>query len=271
MTASPLTILPLAALVAAVGTWLLARLARRVGAVAKVQANRWHDSGDIPRLAGPALLVATAPWLGGDNLMVLACVCALGTFDDIRPLSPAVKALGLMAAAIGAVWSTGQWWAGPALWLVANAVNLLDHADGIAASAAAAAFIGLGGDAGLAGAGACAGFLLFNYPPARAFMGDSGSLTLGAMAVVIGAEGAGLGATGAEGAGLGAIGAWCAIPLADAVRVSVSRVMRGQKPWVGGVDHSGHVLLRAGMPARLLPPAYFGAALLVGGLVSTWL
>lgn len=254
MTASTATIFVLAALVAAAGTWLLAKLAHRVGAVATVKADRWHASGDIPRLAGPALLAAAAPWLPGGHLAVLLVVCALGTWDDIRPLSPAVKALGLLAAGAGAVWVTGQWWAGPMLWLVANAVNLLDHADGIAASAAAAAFLGLGGDAGIVGAGACAGFLLFNYPPARSFMGDSGSLTLGAMAVLIGAQKGSVAATAA----------WCAIPLADAVFVTVRRIMRGQKPWIGGVDHSGHILLRAQVPPRLLPPIYFGMAMLAG-------
>lgn len=256
MTATAITIFAIAASVAAAGTWLFAKLARKVGAVATVKADRWHVSGAVPRLAGPALLAAASPWLGGNELAVCAFVCALGTMDDIRPLSPALKALGLLAAGAGAIWATDLWWTGPALWLVANAVNLLDHADGIAASAAAAAFLGLGGDAGLAGAGACAGFLLFNYPPARTFMGDSGSLTLGAMAVIIGAENAGMAATAI----------WCAIPLADAVFVTVRRVMRGQKPWVGGVDHSGHALLRAGLPARLLPPIYFGATLLVGRL-----
>lgn len=261
MATALLSILLPAALASAAGTWLLARLAVRIGAVAQVKPDRWHSTGAVPRLAGPALLAAAAPWLDGSQLAVLGAVCALGTLDDIRPLSPALKAAGLLAVAAAAVWVTGQWWVGPALWLVANAVNLLDHADGIAASAAAAAFLGLGGDAGLAAAAACLGFLALNYPPARVFMGDSGSLTLGAMAVLIGADGAGPAATIA----------WCAIPLADAVAVTLRRLARGQKPWVGGTDHSGHALLRAGLPPRLLPPAYFGAALLAGGALTALL
>jgi UDP-GlcNAc:undecaprenyl-phosphate GlcNAc-1-phosphate transferase len=243
---------------AAGGTWLLARLARRVGAVARVAPDRWHTTGEVPRLAGPALLLAVAPWLGMGQLAVLGLVCALGTLDDIRPLSPGLKAAGLLAAAGGAVWATGLWWVGPALWLAANAQNLLDHADGIAAATAAAAFAGLGGDAGWAAAAACAGFLVFNHPPAKVFMGDSGSLTLGAMIVLLGAEPAGPAATAA----------WCAIPLADAARVTVCRIRRGQKPWIGGTDHSGHILLRAGVPPRLLPAAYFLAALAVGLALS---
>ena len=256
-----LSVLVPSLVVAAAGTWLLARLAPRLGAVAKVKPDRWHATGDVPRLAGPAMLAAAAPWLPLGPLAVLAAVCALGSLDDMRPLSPRLKALGLLAAGLAGAWVSGEWWVCPALWLVANAVNLLDHADGIAAAAAAAAFIGLGGDAGWAAAGACAGFLLFNYPPARVFMGDSASLTLGAMAVLIGA--------GGDGGGLATL-AWCAVPLADAVAVTLRRLWRGQKPWIGGVDHSGHALLRAGIPRRLLPPLYFGAVVAVGELASAW-
>ncbi|WP_096700241.1 MraY family glycosyltransferase [Magnetospirillum sp. 15-1] len=256
MTSISLTPLLVAMPLSAMGTWLLAGAARRIGAVAKVTADRWHKNGEIPRLAGPAMLAAVAPWLHGGELAILMAVCALGSIDDIRPLRPDVKAIGLLMAAAAAVWVTGSWWTGPALWLVANAVNLLDHADGIAAAAAAGTFLGLGGDAGLAAAGACGGFLLLNYPPARVFMGDSGSLTLGAMAVLIGARGNDAVTTAL----------WCAVPLADAVQVTVRRILRGQKPWVGGTDHSGHGLLRMGIPPRLLPALYFILTLLAGAV-----
>jgi UDP-GlcNAc:undecaprenyl-phosphate GlcNAc-1-phosphate transferase len=49
---------------------------------------------------------------------------------------------------------------------------------------------------------------------------------------------------------------WCAVPLVDAVIVTLRRLKRGQRPWIGGKDHSGHILLRAGFPPRLLPLAY---------------
>jgi UDP-GlcNAc:undecaprenyl-phosphate GlcNAc-1-phosphate transferase len=246
--------LALGCLIAAFGTWVSMQLAPRLGAVATVKSSRWHQSGDVPRLAGPAMVAAVAPWLEWDQAALLSGVCALGAADDIRPLSPLVKAAGLLVAAAAAVWVTGAWWTGPALWLVANAYNLLDHADGIAAGAAAGAFLGLGGDPGLAAAGACLGFLVFNFPPARTFMGDSGSLSLGAIAVVIGAE---------QGDPAGTA-IWCAIPLADAVIVTLRRLARGQKPWIGGTDHSGHALLRRGLAPRLLPPLYFVAVLAVG-------
>jgi UDP-GlcNAc:undecaprenyl-phosphate GlcNAc-1-phosphate transferase len=78
------------------------------------------------------------------------------------------------------------------LWLVgvANSFNLLDGSDGVAAGSALFALLTVGGASLLFGnevsaiicfvlAGATLGFLLFNFPPASIFMGDSGSLFLG--------------------------------------------------------------------------------------------
>lgn len=77
------------------------------------------------------------------------------------------------------------------LWMVAwiNAFNLTDGLDGLAASLSAIAFIGMGGivafpapliDTAMVWAGACLGYLWWNSHPARVFMGDTGSMALGA-------------------------------------------------------------------------------------------
>ncbi len=71
-----------------------------------------------------------------------------------------------------------------------NAVNLTDGLDGLAAGCCVIAFLayglfcGMGGMSGIGAfsfilAGCCAGFLLYNYYPAKIFMGDTGSLALG--------------------------------------------------------------------------------------------
>ena len=78
------------------------------------------------------------------------------------------------------------------IWLTScsNIVNLSDGMDGLAGSISGIAMIGIGITAALTGresvaaiswiAGAAlAGFLVFNWPPAKIFMGDAGSLTLG--------------------------------------------------------------------------------------------
>src|SRR5258708_21963778 len=78
-------------------------------------------------------------------------------------------------------------------WMVGlvNAVNLLDHLDGVCAGTTALGALGASvilylhgnASAGVAAAvaGACAGFLVFNFNPASIFMGDCGALTLGLM------------------------------------------------------------------------------------------
>lgn len=246
-----------ALLISAVCVWLFARLAIRIGAVSKVKSDRWHTSGEVPRLAGPAMLIAMAPWLPIEHILLLAVFCLIGALDDVRSLSAGAKAAALAAAAILAGIITGLWWVPIVIWIACNAVNMLDHADGLAASAITAAFLGLGGDIGMAGAGACVGFLCFNYPPARVFMGDSGSLLLGAAIVLLASK-----------RGFDASLAWIAVPLIDAIFVTTRRLLQGRRPWMGGTDHLGHTLLRVGVNRRLLPAIYAVAALAIGLIFS---
>jgi UDP-GlcNAc:undecaprenyl-phosphate GlcNAc-1-phosphate transferase len=247
-----------AAVVAAIGVLVMAGIARRAGVVARVRADRWHTSGEIPRLCGPALFAAMAPFLPAGHVLVLGYVCAIGVIDDVRSFSPAQKALALLAGAVLAGIVTGSLWVPVALWVACNAVNMLDHADGLAATTVGVAMLGIGGEAGLSAAGACLGFLVFNYPPARVFMGDGGSLTLGA-AIVLASAAAGPAIT---------VG-WLAVPLIDAAFVTARRLSEGRKPWIGGTDHLGHALLGAGLHPRLLPLLYGGAALVIGLSVQT--
>jgi UDP-GlcNAc:undecaprenyl-phosphate GlcNAc-1-phosphate transferase len=250
-----LDFLPLVAgfAVAVVAIGLLNRAARRIGAVSRQTDDRWHGAGGIPHLAGPGMLLAMVPWFPPLQGLVLAGFCAIGTADDIRPLSAPVKAVLLVLPSAVAGWVTGEAWVAVLIWFVANAVNLLDHADGLAAATALVAFLFAGTAGSLASAGACVGLLIYNHPPARAFMGDGGSLMLGAGLVLVWSE-----------SGLATTMIWCAIPLADAVFVTLRRLGRGQWPWVGGTDHSGHILLGAGFPPRLLPLTYGLAAAAVG-------
>ncbi len=145
-------------------------------------------------------------------LFVLAgflVIFATGLIDDFRNLAALLKFILQVAAAvlvtlggfsIDALALPGLpalrlgWAAWPVtvLWLVglSNAMNLVDGVDGFAGAIAATAALALGASAlvqGRPGAalvavclvGAAAGFLVFNFPPARIFMGDSGSLFLG--------------------------------------------------------------------------------------------
>ena len=229
------------------------RLARHWGAMAMVRADRWHTQGSVPRLTGPALLIALLPWLDGSGVLVLTGFCLIGCVDDVRPLPAAIKALLMLVPAGAAAALTGQMWLAPALWCAANAFNLLDHADGITGASAAVTLAATGSAAGLAGSGACLGFLVINFPPARCFLGDGGSLLLGAAAVWLWAP-----------TGPMAAVAWCLVPLTDAAVVTLRRLMVGQRPWIGGTDHSAHVLLRLGASPRVLPILYAATSAAMG-------
>jgi UDP-GlcNAc:undecaprenyl-phosphate/decaprenyl-phosphate GlcNAc-1-phosphate transferase len=211
--------------VAALLTPLVARAARRVGAVDAVK-ERGLAREATPLLGGLAIFVGAV--LAGlaflpDNertrgiLMAAALITAVGAWDDIRDLPPGVKLAGQVLAALilvdanvvvrnitfpflGAL-EFGDL-GGPltVLGLVAimNVVNFSDGVDGLAAgvcaiSAVAFAIIAfdLGRDtAGVLAAltaGAALGFLVHNFHPASVFMGDCGSNLLGLLlgAVII--------------------------------------------------------------------------------------
>jgi UDP-GlcNAc:undecaprenyl-phosphate GlcNAc-1-phosphate transferase len=204
------------ALTAAV-TPLVARLARRVGAVDPVQ-ERGLAQTRTPLLGGLAILVgvlaAAALFLPFSSEMrgilgAAALITVVGIADDMRDLSPGVKLLGQAAAALICVLSgvsvdnftfpflgrvdLGDL-GGPLTLIglvgVMNVVNFSDGIDGLAAGVCAISAIGfaviafdLREDAAgvLAGciAGAALGFLVHNFHPASVFMGDSGSNLLG--------------------------------------------------------------------------------------------
>jgi len=131
----------------------------------------------------------------GAGLSGLLLVAAVGAWDDHRPLSPwlrlAVHAVAAVLLAAGTLLAGGG--AGLALiafvlaMVLTNVWNFMDGIDALAASQAALVATALalvsGGPLGLllgaALASACLGFLPFNWPRARVFMGDVGSGALG--------------------------------------------------------------------------------------------
>jgi UDP-GlcNAc:undecaprenyl-phosphate GlcNAc-1-phosphate transferase len=154
-------------------------------------------------------------------------------------------------------------------WIVVivNAVNFIDNMDGLAAGigmVAALCFMVatiLNGQWFIASAlallaGSLAGFLVWNIPPARIFMGDGGSLFVGYMLACLAARTTFVDAAHADYA-LGT--AWygvfmpllvLAVPLYDGVYVTVWRVRRGKSPFVGGPEHISHRLVQLGLSKR---------------------
>ena len=226
------------------------------------------------RLAAPGVWGASSwpfhPGAAGLVLLV-AGFWMIGWADDRRPLSPALR-LGLEVplAAAAAIAVAGPSWRGAlplALGAVAgaNAFNMIDNSDGLAAgvgaiSCAALAFAGAGAPLFLAASGALAGFWIFNHPPARLYLGDHGTLPMG------GLIGVGLARLSSQTERIVSEPLACAVALlaagyllADPLHTLAFRVLEGRRPWAGGVDHLSHDLARA---ARGWPPA-LAAILLV--------
>jgi UDP-GlcNAc:undecaprenyl-phosphate/decaprenyl-phosphate GlcNAc-1-phosphate transferase len=263
---------------------LCADVRRLPGPRAVPLPDRWHRTV-TPASGGIALfgafLLALQPGLFSDAIsreylpLILGtgAAFALGLWDDVTPIGVRKKfagqvAIGLVAAFAGVRPDWLPLWAGipvACVILVAsmNSFNLLDNMDGLAAGTAAIAALGLALVAGLvpgsgssvvaaALAGACLGFLPFNYRPRRSaalFMGDSGShmlgFALGGLALLASPGGAG-GAAAAVAAPLLIL----ALPVLDTGLVMLVRFSEGRPLWQGGRDHSSHRLVYSGMGER---------------------
>jgi UDP-GlcNAc:undecaprenyl-phosphate GlcNAc-1-phosphate transferase len=173
-------------------------------------------------------------------------------------------------------------WAATVAWVVvaANALNLFDNFDGAAGGAALVAgsalslWWGLGSGPtalGAALAGAAAGFLIWNAPPARIFMGDAGSHFLGAaLAGLTLLDGGRAGTAGAAPAALAILVpvVLLAVPLFDTALVAVERRRHHRPLSVGGRDHTSHRLARLGLRARPVVLILWGLSAAAAGAAS---
>ena len=154
------------------------------------------------------------------------------------------------------------------LWIVGitNAINLIDGVDGLAAgvlliSSLALALIAFRHDerlvmiAGFLLAASAAGFIGFNLPPARIFLGDTGSLFLGlAISAVSLLENQRKGTLTIT---LLLPIVLMAIPIVDTVLAISRRLLSGRHPFQGDTQHLHHRLLRLGLsPWRVLAIFY---------------
>jgi UDP-GlcNAc:undecaprenyl-phosphate/decaprenyl-phosphate GlcNAc-1-phosphate transferase len=252
--------------------------------------------GPFSRLAAyRAGVVAKVPSL----LMILASALflhAVGLVDDVRPLSPRIKLLAQTLAAglvvFGAnVRAAEALGTAPSiiltmLWLVGicNSVNLMDNADGLCAGVVAIAAAFLAVSAAQVGqvfvpalawvlAGAVLGFLLFNFPPARIFMGDAGSLPIGFLLAVSTVMTTYYNpAMKTEPYGLAAPLFILAVPLYDTLTVLVYRYRAGVPLLKGDRRHFSHRLLRKGMsgPAMVLTIYLATATTGLSALLLPW-
>ena len=134
-----------------------------------------------------------------------AALVVVSHFDDILGLPIPVRLGAQLAAAAGFAFGAFPTVALTLLvilgilWM-ANLYNFMDGSDGLAGGMAVIGFASLAGGAWMSGndasaiecaivAAASAAFLLFNFPPARLFMGDAGSVPLGFLAAALSLSG----------------------------------------------------------------------------------
>ncbi len=162
--------------------------------------------------------------------------------------------------------ATGPWISGAVtvFWIVAitNAFNFLDNMDGLAAGVAAivaASFLAASARMGQLFVpawlclilGSLCGFLLYNFPPAKVFMGDAGSLVVGYLLAVMSC----LTTYVRPGETFYAYGVFVplvlmAVPLYDMASVITLRLRDRSNPMVGDRRHFSHRLIRRGMSVR---------------------
>ncbi|MBN2469867.1 MAG: undecaprenyl/decaprenyl-phosphate alpha-N-acetylglucosaminyl 1-phosphate transferase [Anaerolineae bacterium] len=157
------------------------------------------------------------------------------------------------------------------LGLMMNTVNWLDGVDGLAGGVGLIAAVVLFVHAAfrldppqtsvsllpLALAGSTAGFLLFNFPPARIFMGSNGAFFLGYTLAVLSIIGGAKAATILLAMGL---------PLIDVAWQIFSRVLRGRNPAEGDRGHLHFRLIDRGVSTRVIVAGYYVFCAFFGGL-----
>lgn len=279
-------------------TPLAGRLAERLRLIDEPSDRRFHRE-PIPYLGGLAVAAALlVAWLmsgpSGQLTTILLsafAVGAAGLADDWKTVSPLVK-IAVEVAAGFALWLVGVragffGVAGLDLlltigWIVAvtNAFNLLDNMDGLSAGVAAiaagaffmiAASRGdyLVGSLALAVSGASLGFLRFNFPPAKIFLGDAGTLMLG---FLLGAVALKLDLLGENAFVRSAVPVLIlGVPLFDMLLVILARIRERRPVYLGGTDHASHRMVRIGMSVPAVALSVYAAETLcsVTALVLT--
>lgn len=266
----------------AITPWVI-QFARNIGCIDHPGVRRFHDN-PTPRLGGLAFFLGTLPFfffleiesknaffVGGLFLLVL------GAIDDWRGLGWKWKFAGIILASsvaifggdivirqIGEVGTIGKIELGYAavpftffaIVGLTNALNLIDGLNGLATGISILGFFFMGFAAFLSGnmpftllaagfLGTLAGFFFYNFPRARIFMGDTGSLFLGyslAVSAIILTQNPTF-----QIAPLFPV-LVLIIPIFDALRVMAVRAFYFKNPFQADKTHLHHLLVRKALP-----------------------
>ena len=293
-------------------TPLLRRFCERYRLVDEPKDNRRVHQKAVPRLGGVAIflsiLIALSVLALVNNLVtralhpefrgiavLLACgllVLLLGIYDDLRGANATVKFAGL-AAVTALFYALGGRIEGLSIpfiggvsfhpilgfvltmiWVVgiANAFNLIDGIDGLAAGSALFSSLVLltvsivQGKTmvtvvALALTGALAGFLRYNFNPASIFLGDSGSLFIGFALAALSIQGSQKAST-AVAVAIPVLA--CGPPVVDAGVTIARRFVSGKPIFQGYREHIHHMLLARGWSQRRVALVLYGVSALFG-------
>ena len=327
---SYLAVFAVAALVTFVTTPLVRRFVIRVGAIYKPNDRTVHKV-PLPTMGGIAMYVGLVAALIASQLLpffrqlnlvnnsaavLVTCtlMLGLGVIDDARGLQPLTKLVaqifvGGVLVLLGVVLSY-FWLPGFGLFIlsgdlpviitivwvvaVANAVNLADGLDGLAAGMVAIAAgvffvysvlspgpLGIISQPALLAAitcGVCVGFLPWNFHPAKIFMGDAGSMLLGMLLAITTIEGVHRTITAPSSGDFAAVAGTIGVPILvllipflDVTYAIVRRTRRGQGIGYADKEHLHHHLMDIGhghSEAVLL--MYLWSLLLSAGALAVW-
>lgn len=275
----------LAVISAFVICWLVLAWLLRRGRLPMDHPNeRSLHATPTPRIGGLGIMAGVAvasAWLAGGMLLpvMLAAfaLAAVSVLDDVRGLPVVLRFLAHFVVAAACLLALGlSGWAlvGATLAVVwmTNLFNFMDGSDGLAGGMAAIGFGALALAAWLGGAPALAAFcasiaaaalafLRFNFPPARVFMGDAGSIPLGFLAAVLGILGA-----------MQEVWPWF-FPLlvfspfiVDASVTLGRRALRGEKIWQAHRSHYYQRVVLLGASHRQLAMAAYALMLAMAAL-----
>ena len=246
-----------------------------------------------------SVLLLTYFWMQPDLVAAIAALSFLlfviSLLDDMRPISALLRLLVHAAAATlvvllwiktfgltpGRACPSVNWLMSPSgailsilaiVWMT-NLYNFMDGADGLAGGMTVIGFgafavalaiqTNSGGSLALLVAtiaGASGGFLVFNFPPAKVFMGDAGAIPLGFLAITLGIHG-----------DLLQLWPWWfgllvfSPFIVDATATLLRRTAQGRKPWVAHRDNYYQRLILAGWGQKKTALVYYGFMIAAAG------
>ncbi|MDR3650552.1 MAG: hypothetical protein P4L20_15780 [Acidimicrobiales bacterium] len=237
------------------------------------------QAAPVPYLGGVAVFLAALVGAAVGHPAVvapLAGAVALGVLDDRLDVPAPLRLLGQIAIGVGiaVVVPTRIGGAGGGVLVVLvsvllmNGTNFLDGLDALAGGVVAVACVafavvlhGPGRDLAVAGAAALAGFLLYNRPPARVYLGDAGAYLLGATLALLLSWAWAPGTPSPVGVASLVI---VAVPVAEVAFAVVRRLRARQSVTTGDRRHPYDLVVAHGWSRGAAALAYIGGEALLG-------